>query len=201
MYKVASGDKIYIYDILSEEGIGGELDALMDIIPPWRKQKVLSYRNLLDRYLCAKAYWMLRDGLMRDYGIYDEIRFAYNYYGKPFLPDHPEIHFNLSHCKKGIACAVSDVPVGIDIEEIQYDDDMARYVLDAGEYERVSSSDNPAEEFTKIWTRKESYVKMLGTGLPSQLSSLVIPDSGFTTQVNREAGYVVSRFLSKSVAK
>lgn len=71
----------------------------------------------------------------------------------------------------------------------------------AAEYEKVSSSDNPAEEFTKIWTRKESYVKMLGTGIPTQMSSLVLPDNGFTTQVNREAGYVVTRFLSKSVAK
>lgn len=192
---------IYLYNIVSEEGIGAELDALMDIIPPWRKEKVLSYKNVLDRFLCAKAYLMLRDGLMRDYGIYDEIRFAYNYYGKPFLSDHPEIHFNLSHCKKGIACAISSAPVGVDIEEIKYDDDIARYVLNAAEYENVSSSDNPAEEFTKIWTRKESYVKMLGTGIPTQMSSLVLPDNGFTTQVNREAGYVVTRFLSKSVAK
>ena len=195
MYKVAAGDKIYIYDLVSEESIGKQLDALMEIIPPWRKQKAHSYRNVLDRFLCAKAYLMLREGLRRDYGIYDEIRFAYNDYGKPFLPDHPEIHFNLSHCKKGVACAISYAPVGIDIEEIKYDDDIAKYVLDAGEYEKVSSSNNPAEDFTKIWTRKESYVKMLGTGLPTQLSSLVIPDAGFITEVNREAGYVVTRCL------
>lgn len=183
---------VYIYDIVSEEDINHQLDALLESLPPWRRRKALSYRNDLDRFLCAKAYLMLRDALMRDYGIQDEIRFAFNEYGKPFLAHHPDIHFSLSHCKKGVACAISYAPVGIDMEVIGYDDDTARYALTAGEYGQVLSSGNHAEEFTKIWTRKESYVKMLGTGLPGKPGGLVVQNAVFDTEVNREKGYVLS---------
>ena len=104
---------VLIVEIVEEKDVKNQLSLILDRIPRWRREKVLSYRNDIDRYLCAKSFMLLQEGLMRDYGVADEIRFSFNRYGKPFLADHPEIHFNLSHCRKGVACAIADSPVGV----------------------------------------------------------------------------------------
>ena len=179
-------------EIVEEKDVKNQLSLILDRIPRWRREKVLSYRNDIDRYLCAKSFMLLQEGLMRDYGVADEIRFSFNRYGKPFLADHPEIHFNLSHCRKGVACAIADSPVGIDIEEILYDDAVARYILSEEEYREVTTSNNKAESFTKKWTEKESYLKMLGCGLLDNMKELDTGRVLFSTRIEREAGVVVT---------
>ena len=178
--------------IVDEKDIRNQLNVILEKIPLWRKEKVLSYKNDIDRYLCAKAFMLLREGLASDYGVNDEIRFSFNREGKPFLANHPEIHFNLSHCKKGVACAISNSPVGIDIEEILYDDEVARYILSEEEYREVTTSANKAESFTKKWTEKESYLKMLGCGLLDNMKKLDMGKARFSTRIARENGVVVT---------
>ena len=179
-------------EIVEEKDVKNQLSLILDRIPRWRREKVLSYRNDIDRYLCAKSFMLLQEGLMRDYGVAGEIRFSFNRYGKPFLADHPEIHFNLSHCRKGVACAIADSQVGIDIEEILYDDAVARYILSEEEYREVTTSNNKAESFTKKWTEKESYLKMLGCGLLDNMKELDTGRVLFSTRIEREAGVVVT---------
>lgn len=185
-------DNIYVYDIVSEEDVVDSLGVLLEKIPLWRKEKVMSYKYDIDKFLCAKAFMLLKDGLSHDYEINDDIYFSYNKYGKPFLVNHPEIHFNLSHCRKGVACAISSSPVGIDIEEILYEDEIAKFILREDEYKNVSFSNNPAESFTKIWTEKESYLKMLGCGLLDNIKDLNTDNVFFSTTIEREIGYIVT---------
>lgn len=185
-------DNYYVYDILLEEDLSFQLSSLLDKIPIWRKEKVMSYKHDIDKYLCAKSFMLLKEGLSRDYYINDDIHFSYNRYGKPFLLGHPEIHFNLSHCRKGVACAISYNPVGIDIEEIVYDDDIAKFIFSEDEYEQVISSPNPAESFTKAWTEKESYAKMIGCGLLDNMKALRVKNALFSTKINRNVGYIVT---------
>ena len=179
-------------EIVEEKDVKNQLSLILDRIPRWRREKVLSYRNDIDRYLCAKSFMLLQEGLIRDYGVADEIRFSFNRYGKPFLADHPEIHFNLSHCRKGVACAIADSQVGIDIEEILYDNAVARHILSEEEYREVTTSNNKAESFTKKWTEKESYLKMLGCGLLDNMKELDTGRVLFSTRIERDAGFVVT---------
>ena len=37
--------------------------------------------------------------------------------GRPYFPDLPEVHFSIAHSGDMAICAVSDVPVGVDIQE------------------------------------------------------------------------------------
>jgi len=54
------------------------------------------------------------------YGIhFRKFRLGYGDYGKPYLMDWPEIHFSISHCKKGCGVMVADHPVGMDLEVIR----------------------------------------------------------------------------------
>lgn len=117
----------------------------------------------------------------------------------PSFWEYPGIYFNISHCHRGIACAVMDRPVGIDIEEIQFDEDFAKLILDKDEYDSVKSAKMPDVEFTKIWTRRESFLKLTGEGLKDNMKDILsrANEVTFTTEINRSAGYVYSTAVWK----
>ena len=99
-------------------------------------------------------------------------KWVYNEHGKPsFTPSllHSFTpYFSISHCKTGIAVAVADEPVGIDIESIRRaDEELMERVLSNGERLAVSGERDRDRAFTKLWTQKEAVVKMLGTGIES----------------------------------
>ena len=142
-------------------------------LPLWRYGRAAAYKFARDRFLCAKAYLMLCDVLSSSCGISEQPEFAYGLSGKPFLKDHPDIHFNLSHCPRAVACIVADHPAGIDVESIQFDGEVARKVLSDAELHQVLTSPAPEVEFTKLWTKKEALLKKRGTGLADDLPGLL----------------------------
>lgn len=91
-------------------------------------------------------------------------------HGKPYLKDIPEINFNISHCRGLIACGISENEIGVDAEYFRnYNENVMKRIFSPSEQEYVSSSDNPMENFFRIWTLKEALGKYLGTGLFSEL--------------------------------
>lgn len=94
--------------------------------------------------------------------------FAYTEYGKPYLLNYSDVHFNISHSGKYVVCAVSDKPVGVDIQRIgEYNSDVAKRVCNEKELVQIENSLDKASEFTKLWTQKEAVLKMHGTGIAS----------------------------------
>ncbi len=94
--------------------------------------------------------------------------FAYSEYGKPYLINFSDVHFNISHSGEYVACAVSDKPIGIDIQKIgEYNSDVAKRVCSEKELVQIENSSDKASEFTKLWTQKEAVMKMYGTGIAS----------------------------------
>lgn len=185
---------IQIFDIPNGFDVASELKELLPLLPQWRLRKVLSYRHDIDRFLCAKSFLILEDMLHEHFGLVGCPEFSEESNGKPFLPAYPEIFFNISHCHRGIACAVMEKPVGIDIEEIQFDEDLAKVIFNSEELEAVRSADDPAVKFTELWTRKESFLKLTGEGLKDNLKDVLsnANDVTFTTGINRSAGYIYS---------
>ena len=92
--------------------------------------------------------------------------FSYNEHGKPYLLNYPDVHFNISHSGEYVVCAVSGMPVGIDIQKIsEYNPAVARRVCNEKELKQIEDSSDKASEFTKHWTQKEAVLKMHGTGI------------------------------------
>ena len=87
--------------------------------------------------------------------------------GKPYLKDFPDVHFNISHSGKYAVCAVSDVPIGADIQKIHtgYTPELSARVCSEAEDIQIKRSPSPAAEFTRLWTQKEAVVKMYGSGI------------------------------------
>lgn len=183
-----------IFNITENMNFSDMLPKVIQELPEWRRQKALSYRFDIDRFQCAKSFLILEELLKKEYGIIRCPEFSYGPFGKPYFAEYPNIHFNVSHCHKGIACAVSGHPVGIDIEEIQYDEFVAQRVLNTDEYAEVKASSNPAGVFTELWTKKESYLKLTGQGLIEDMRGLLNESDGihFKSVINSETGYVCS---------
>lgn len=126
------------------------------------KQKIKqSSDNMLIGEILAKVV------IKKTFGI-DIAKQEFNYteYGKPYLINFSDVHFNISHSGEYVACAVSDKPVGVDIQKIgEYNCDVAKRVCNEKELVQIENSSDKASEFTKLWAQKEAVLKMYGTGI------------------------------------
>lgn len=106
-----------------------------------------------------------------------EIEFVAGSYGKPQLAGIDHLHFNVSHSGEYIVIAVSDNPVGIDLEE----HDIAIDALGVGsmlfaeaemQLLKRCSIEEACVLFYDLWTKKEAFLKATGWGFhfenPSQ---------------------------------
>lgn len=132
------------------------------------------------------AHRLLREVLAQKYGI-QKATVIYDENGKPFLADTSGIYISISHSGKAAAVAVADKPCGVDIEEIrEVRNSLKQRVCRPDEYEGLNSN----EDFIKLWTLKEAYMKMDGAGLSYGPRNVVIDgESVFTTVYE---GYAVS---------
>ena len=105
--------------LISEHIWDFDLEAALREISAQRREQALKFMFEQGQRLCVLAYQLLKQGLREEYGITENPVFEYNEHDKPSIVGHPEIHFNLSHCKEAAACVVSDQPVGIDVESIR----------------------------------------------------------------------------------
>lgn len=194
---------LYIND--SPEILADELYfKFLALLPEEQKNKTMRLRNISDRKRSVAAYTLLYEGLKSEYGINVFPELAYTENGKPELRQHPDIFFSLSHCEKGVTCIISDSRVGVDIETIKpFDAELAEYICSESELEEIMGSAYPALAFTVLWTKKESFCKMTGEGLPSveELKQMLteLPDKFFNTIVNKEKGYVLTSCIRENV--
>lgn len=135
-----------------------------------RLQRIRSFNN---KVLFLTSFLVLRLALKREYFIDKPLDFIYSDKGKPSLKDYPNIHFNLSHTKSAVACALSDSDVGVDVQHIRsVTEKLASRVLTNNEFDFFLHSDNKKEYFCKIWTIKESYVKKIGVGISADFRNI-----------------------------
>ena len=177
-----------------------EIARLLPLVSEQRREQALSYKHLFGQYCCLKSYEMLQQLLTcsaascrrsRPLNVHPTPTFLYNEHGAPFLADGP--YFSISHCKQGIAVVVSDSPVGIDIEGIrQVDEGLVRKTMNIEEQAQIQASAAPDREFIRLWTRKEAYVKLQGTGIISDMHAILVNTERVEWQehCNIEKGYI-----------
>ena len=128
-----------------------------------RKEKILKCKRELSRKQSFGAGLLLKQCFDKYSIDMDSIR--YNEKGKPEVDG---FFFNLSHSEDYVVLAVSDKPVGCDIEKIKSAREgiARRYFSDKENlYLESFQGDSRIQEFYRIWTIKESYVKMTGEGI------------------------------------
>lgn len=151
-----------------------DLDTALASVSPQRRDHALRYRQEHDQRLSLSAYQLLQRALRVDYGITEPPRFEYSDKGKPLIAGHPDIHFSLSHCREAAACIVDTSPVGIDIESLDsYDPELVPRTMNDDEHRLICSSPDPRLTFIRLWTMKESLLKMTGEGMTDDVRNVL----------------------------
>ncbi|WP_248732178.1 4'-phosphopantetheinyl transferase superfamily protein [Pseudomonas sp. MWU13-2517] len=115
----------------------------------------------------------------------DQVRIARTATGKPWLPEHAWLRFNLTHSGDLAAIALCrEHEVGVDLEMVSgkvavkqsiaqrffHPEEQRWLALDEADY---------LARFTQLWSLKEAWLKARGTGLTQSLASFcVIPQAG-----------------------
>jgi 4'-phosphopantetheinyl transferase len=162
--------QIYIVKISDIIGEFGE-EKLYQMLPEFRKAAVRQCRQEADRRRSLAA-GLLLCFCMHNKGVSLEETPSFHENGKLYFPRHPEFCVNLSHGGDYAACAVDTREIGVDIEAIRpYRENVARRICPPEEMQELlclhKEEQNPA--FTRLWTAKESAVKLLGEGIASLL--------------------------------
>lgn len=143
-------------------------------LPKARQEKVLRAKQRQKRLQSLGAGLLLAD-ILTQRGISMET-LRTEVCGKPVVDG---IHFNLAHSGNMVICAVGNRQVGCDIEQIKpMSKNMEARNFSVTERERLAqlSKEISLREFYRIWTMKESYLKMTGIGLRVPLDTLEIKD-------------------------
>ena len=169
-----------------------EVERMIALVPEPRRSQALAFKHTFGRFACLKSYLMLAELLQKEFDLND-FRVDVGDHGKPFLTDHPDIHFNISHCRNAIAVAVSDRPVGLDVESFRrFGDGLLDKTMNDFERAEILESANPEETFAAYWTRKEAVFKLMGTGITDNLHGILTDKTMTDTVINREKGYAAS---------
>lgn len=153
----------------------GEFDSLLSLVSTEKQERIRKFHFFRDMRNCLLGDVLVRTEICRTTGLSNkQVVFSTNEYDKPFLINNPHIHFNISHAGHYIACAITDEPVGIDIEFVKpadikiaerfFTSDETAYIL-AGEQ---------TYRFYEVWTKKESRIKWEGKGLHKPLPSFSV---------------------------
>ncbi len=169
-----------------------QVESMLPMVPEPRRSEALSFKHTFGRFACLKSYLMLAELLSSEFGL-EKFSIAPGEHGKPYLTDHPDIHFNISHCRNAIAVVVSDNPVGIDVESFRhFSDGLLDKTMNPEEKAGILSSESPEEAFAAYWTCKEAVFKMQGTGITDNLHNILSGGVTTGTKINREKGYALS---------
>lgn len=139
-----------------------------------RREKCDTCRLWEDRLRSIAGDHLARTGIAAHCGVEPgDIRFARSAAGKPFVQGM-DVHFNISHSGHYVVCAVSDRPVGIDVEQLRpLKAKLTKKVCTPEELAYLMEADGWGETLTgeamvrffRIWTTKEAYFKWTGTGI------------------------------------
>lgn len=128
-------------ELVNEDAFERALGAVSD----YRREKALAYRFAQDKRLSLLA-GLLLDVLLQERGLRErDMSYVLEENGRPLFSEHEDLHFSLAHSGEMAVAALSDAPVGIDVECLSgFPHDLAE----------------PRE-----WTKMESVGKLLGCGV------------------------------------
>lgn len=201
--------QLKVFDDMSQ-CTDSEVERLLPLVSAQRREVALRFKFTFGRFTCLKSYVMLQQLVQEVLAETDERwlplqlrlkewngNFVFNEHDKPFMQNASGeriegIDFSISHCKNAIAVALSDRPVGIDVESFRHaEEPLLKRTMNPDEQTQVREAEDPAEAFTRLWTCKEAVLKLHGTGLVDNLHSVLtdIENIQLETTVNNNRQY------------
>ncbi len=160
----------------ADDGYPGiRMSRMLQTATPEKREKLGRYRFDIDRKIRLYADILLRLLLSETTGIgFEDIAIETGKTGKPYLAGPPRLGFSVSHTRNAVAVALSDGPVGVDVEKVgQADPELARDIFSENELSWLNSEKAGRDRrFFELWTKKEALLKRDGNGLPENLRTV-----------------------------
>lgn len=143
-----------------------------------RKARADRYYSREDSQRCIVADGLIRYMTRQAFGL-EGMTVERTAEGKPYLKDRENFHFSLSHSGRWVAIAWGPDPVGIDVERFRRKEKVegiARRFFRDDEQSYLFSAEGQewTQRFFEIWTKKESYLKVRGSGLAYSLNAFSV---------------------------
>ena len=189
--------EIYIMDVraLADEAL---FEKGFRFLLPERRAQLERLSREADQWRCMGAGLLLEYGMrQRGCTLFDDggdkmpVTLGSGAHGKPCFAAGGHFSFNLSHSGHYAAAVFADTSVGIDVEVVRpakfslakrfFRQEETAYLQEICEREGSVRAD---VAFTRLWTRKESYIKAVGEGIRLPLADFsvlsdTVADSGY----------------------
>lgn len=173
-----------------------EISLYLQLLPEFMRNYIVKFKKPDDQKARLIARLMLKK-ILKETGNENLINdWKNDSSNKPFIYNWS--FFNITHSNDIVLFASSDFPIGIDIEKISFFDynDFFEF-LHTSEYTYISNAEDSSVAFFEIWTKKEAFLKAIGTGLVNQLkmfncidkSIIYLGENWFFHNLNIHPGY------------
>lgn len=153
-----------------------EYQQCLALMEPARRAQVDEMTREERRLATVLGEWMAKSLLAKESGVpVEEIRICRTEKGKPYAEGLP-LHFSISHSGEWVVAAVSDCPIGIDIEGLRPVEPRLAHRIGA-----------EPSRFFEEWTAKEAHFKIHGNP-----NFKTIPYADLTPQHFYEDGYIIT---------
>ena len=127
----------------------------------------LSDNNSIKRMLSLIGWHLLKN--VTSFNFLKTIDFEEK--GKPFS-QNSDLYFNISNTKNIVALAIGSERVGVDVEKLREPREIIyQRVFTESEIQSIEDANDKVSQFTQLWTRKESVVKLFGGGISMGLTT------------------------------
>lgn len=171
--------------------------TLLDELDPERTCRIMKYLKAEDRKRSLGAGLLLK-GILPRYGASpDGIRIGAD--GKPEVEG---ICFNLSHSGHIVLCATAEREVGCDVEKIvKAPEGVAEHFFHPSEsaYVNAGVGEERDHRFFRVWTMKESYIKMTGEGMSLAFDRFAILSDPEKIKVRRDGKLLSCRIMEYDI--
>lgn len=179
------------YIDINESVAMNNINELILYISETKAEKVMKFYDFKDRYRSVLGEILVRYLVCcRTNCLNENVKISIGKNNKPILKYPNNLYFNISHSNDLVACAISDVDVGVDIEYMKKANlEIASRFFTDSEYKYIlsgSCEDEIQKNFYTIWTLKESYVKTTGKGLlwPFKSFSMLINSQNISIEAS-----------------
>lgn len=150
------------------------------------KKRVLQKKVDDAKRMCIYQYSCLRRLLKLE----DLKALEFSSNGKPFVDGAK--FFSISNSENVICIAVSSCQVGVDLQKmIPYDERLAKRICSQTEYALLMEAKDKNLEITKLWTKKESFIKCKGETLGQDLKTLLDQSNDFEFCFSKHKDFVI----------
>ena len=168
-----------LLSILQSSTVSDDVDDIIDTLPfgEIEATRIKKIKNSISLKNSLSSLLSLRD-LLVSIGIdtkAQDLSILRTSDGKPYFASLP-LHFNITHSGSICAVALSDFPIGIDLELIDTSRDVtsiSKRFFDSAEHSGLCNATDPYDYFFSIWTKKEAQAKLSGKGLASIFSEQI----------------------------